>query len=207
MRRGPLSATPYCYLLVELPDVLPLPIEPELEPVLGVVVLGDVVLGDVLDEPLEEPLMPEPVLVPPLELELEPLLKCASHSAREIWPSLLVSTDEKLGCELLLPELELGEVVLDDEPPAAPVDDLLLDDEPADELPVDELPLADGEAEDGLDEEDEESAAAAARERAKSAAAVVTVTVLIIGVVLCGLRMPPIPRKLRAASSLVQRHD
>lgn len=189
-------------MLVELPDVLPLPIEPELEPVLGVVVLGDVVLGDVLDEPLEEPLMPEPVLVPPLELELEPLLKCASHSAREIWPSLLVSTDEKLGCELLLPELELGEVVLDDEPPAAPVDD-----EPVDELPVDELPLADGEDLDGLDEEDEESAAAAARDRAKSAAAVVTVTVLIIGVVLCGLRMPPIPRKLRAASSLVQRHD
>jgi hypothetical protein len=116
-------------LLVELPDVLPLPIEPELEPVLGVVGLaGLVVLGD----------------VPPLELELEPLLKCASHSAREIWPSLLVSTDEKLGWE-------------------------------------DAPPLADGEALDGLlDDEDEESAAAAARDRAKSAAAVVTVTVLIM---------------------------
>jgi hypothetical protein len=141
-------------LLVELP----LPIEPELEPVLGAgeVVLGDVVLGEVVDEPLEEPLMPEPVLVPPLELELEPLLKCASHSVREIWPSLFVSTDEKLGW-LLLPELVLGDVVLD------------------------ELPPADGEADDGLDDEEEESAAAAASDRAKSAAAVVTVTVLIMG--------------------------
>ena len=160
---------PACYLLVELPDVLPLPIEPELEPVLGVVVLGDVVLGEVVDEPLEEPLMPEPVLVPPLELELEPLLKCASHSVREIWPSLFVSTDEKLGCELL-PELVLGDVVLDELPPAAPVDDLL-----------DDESVADGEADDGLDDEEEESAAAAASERAKSAAAVVTVTVLIMG--------------------------
>jgi len=136
-------------LLVELlPDVLPLPIEPELEPIEPdeEPVLGVVVLGEVVDEPL----------VPPL-LELEPdLLKWASHSAREIWPSLLVSTDEKLGCDWL-PELELGEVVLDDVPP-----------------------LADGEAADGLDEDEEESAAAAASERAKSAAAVVTVTVLIM---------------------------
>jgi len=88
---------PACYLLVELPEVLPLPIEPELEPVLGVVVLGDVVLGDVVDEPLQEPLMPEELLVPPLELELEPLLNCASHSAREIWPSPFLSSAEKSG--------------------------------------------------------------------------------------------------------------
>ena len=155
MRRDPLPATPCCYLLVELlPDVLPLPIEPELEPIEPdeEPVLGVVVLGDVVDEPL----------VPPL-LELEPdLLKCASHSEREIWPSLLVSTDEKLGCDWL-PELELGELVLDEDVP----------------------PLADGEAadgldEDGLDEDEEESAATAASERAKSAAAVVTVTVLIM---------------------------
>jgi hypothetical protein len=140
-----------------------------------VVVLGDVVLGEVVDEPLEEPLMPEPVLVPPLELELEPLLKCASHSVREIWPSLFVSTDEKLGW-LLLPELVLGDVVLD------------------------ELPPADGEADDGLDDEEEESAAAAASDRAKSAAAVVTVTVLIMGGPLW-LRKPPTPRKCRAGIS------
>lgn len=162
-------------MLVELP----LPIEPELEPVLGVVVLGDVVLEPV--EPLEEPLPMLPVdepdepvepLVPP-ELELEPdLLKCASHSEREIWPSLLVSTDEKLGVALL-PELELGELVLDELPPAAPVDDLSLD--------------------------VLESAAAAASERAKSAAAVVTVTVLIMEWSF-GLGKPPSTRKLRAVS-------
>ena len=63
------------------PDVLPLPIEP--------------------DEPDEELPLELGLLVLPLELESD-LLKCLSHSAREIWPSLLVSTDEKLGCELLL---------------------------------------------------------------------------------------------------------
>ena len=122
--------------------------------------LGELELGDVE----ELPLMPE--LVPPLE-ELEPdLLKWASHSEREIWPSLLVSTDEKLGVErLLLSEPELGEV-LDDEPPAAPVDD--------------ELPLAEGDEDDGLLDDDEESAATAARDTAKSAAAVVMVTRLSI---------------------------
>ena len=120
--------------------------------------LGEVELGDVE----ELPLVPE--LVPPLE-ELEPdLLKWASHSEREIWPSLLVSTDEKLGV-VLLSELELGEV-LDDEPPAAPVDD--------------ELPVAEGDEDDGLLDDDEESAATAARDTAKSAAAVVMVTRLSI---------------------------
>ena len=60
---------------------------PLLLPVLGAA-------GAVVDE----------LLVPPL-LELDPdLLKCASHSEREIWPSLLVSTAEKFG---VLPELEL----------------------------------------------------------------------------------------------------
>ena len=124
--------------------------------------LGELELGDVEElEPEVLPLMPE--LVPPLE-ELEPdLLKWASHSEREIWPSLLVSTDEKLGV-VLLSELELGEV-LDDEPPAAPVD---------------ELPVAEGDEDDGLLDDDEESAATAARDTAKSAAAVVMVTRLSI---------------------------
>jgi hypothetical protein len=36
-------------------------------------------------------------LVPPLAAPLPDLLKWASHSAREIVPSLLVSTDEKVG--------------------------------------------------------------------------------------------------------------
>jgi len=148
-------------------------------PVLGVE------LGDVVVEPDELPLpvvpdeLPEPIepdeelplldglLVPPLELDAP---KCLSHSAREIWPSLLVSTDEKLGCELL----ELAP----DEPPAA------LDDEPVDELPLadgedDELlPEADGEAE--LPDEALSPAALARDDRAKSAAAVVMVTVLSI---------------------------
>ena len=103
-----------------VPELLPLPIEPE---------LGDlVVLPDVLplpiepDEPDVEPdvpplvLLDEPdgLLVLPL-LELEPdLLKCASHSEREIWPSLFVSTDEKLGVEALLDELDGAAELPDD---------------------------------------------------------------------------------------------
>ena len=91
------------------------------------------------------------------------LLKCASHSEREIVPSLLVSTAEKLG---VLPELELGEL---------------------------ELPLAaDGEAADGLAEDfEDESAATASVDRAKSAAAVVTVTVFSIGMASCGWENNP----------------
>jgi hypothetical protein len=143
-------------------------------PVLGVLgAAGEVV--DELEPPPIEPLeLPPEVLplvpdepVPPLELEEPDLLKWASHSAREIWPSPLVSTDEKLGVEALL-ELELGELEL--VPPAAPVDD----------EPLDELPLA----ADGADAPDLEllasSAALASVARAKSAAAVVTVTVLSI---------------------------
>jgi hypothetical protein len=66
-------------------------------------VLGEVVLGDVVLEPDELPLMPEELLVPPLELEFEPdLLKYASHSERETWPSLFVSAAEKFGVERLL---------------------------------------------------------------------------------------------------------
>lgn len=145
-----------------------LPLEPEpIEPLLGEVVL-----------PEEPPVVPE-LLLPldegeallpledgealPPELELEPDLKCASHSWREIWPSLFLSTEEKLGWELLE----------EAEPPAAPLDEL-----PVDELPVDELPLV-------ADGEDEEAplfapSAMASDDSAKSAAAVVTVTVLSI---------------------------
>ena len=162
-----LRLRPLAYLLVELPE-LP-PIEPE---------LGDLVVLDEPEpiEPVDEPEVPDELLpevlplvpeVLPLELDL---LKCASHSERETWPSLLVSTDEKLGADELPVELELGELVLDD-PPAAPVDD----------LPVDELPLA----ADGDEDEDEplldlSPAATASVERAKSTAAEVTVTDLSI---------------------------
>ena len=186
MRRGPRAH--YCwqsYLLgvVELPvlgaglgdlvvepvepDVLPLPIEPDELPE----------VPELPIEPDEELPLELGLLVLPLELESD-LLKCLSHSAREIWPSLFVSTDEKLGGVLLL-ELALGEP---DEPPAA------LDDEPVDELPLE----AAGAAE--LPDEALLSAlspAARARDdRAKSAAAVVTVTVLIMETPLRGWGSP-----------------
>ena len=169
-------------LPVELPLVPAEPLVPEAgELVLGVPrPPGVLVLGEVLDEPDELPI-PEDELPPLLELEPD-LLKCASHSEREIEPSLLVSTDEKLGVDMLLPEvLELGDVELD-EPPAAPVE----------LLPVDELPLAEGE--DELPELDFlSSAALAASDRAKSAAAVVTVTVFNISALLGVVRKAPYP--------------
>jgi hypothetical protein len=73
----------------------------------GVLVLGELVLGELL---LGELLLE----VPPLEeLELLPdLLKCASHSCREIDPSLFLSTAENVGVELLellAPPEALGE--------------------------------------------------------------------------------------------------
>src|SRR3954468_22527199 len=95
--------------------------------------LGELLLGELLLE------------VPPLE-ELEPLpdlLKCASHSCREIEPSLFLSTDENVGVELLEllapPEAlgeddedeELGELALGED------EELLGEDE--------ELPEEDGE--------------------------------------------------------------
>lgn len=161
---------------------LPLPIEPEElgEPVLGEVELGDVELGEVVDElPDELPLMPcEPLVVLPL-LEEPDLLKCASHSEREIVPSLLVSTDEKLGVVALPELLELGEL---DEPPAALLElGVELPDftEPLAAPPV--CPWLEAEVGDwALPDVDELSAATASPDRTKSAAAVVTVTVLII---------------------------
>ena len=114
-------------LVVLLPGVLLLPLEPmPLE--LGDGVLLPLELGDVVLLPLVAP----PLLLPLVE-ELD--LKCASHSEREICPSLLVSTDEKLGAELL--DAPLLDMPL--EPPLAelpPLDAPPLDmpDDP-DELP------------------------------------------------------------------------
>ena len=149
---------------------------------------GEVVVDEPLEplpiEPLELPLLSDELLsdelVPPLELDL---LKWASHSAREIWPSPLVSTDEKLGVEAL-PELELGSLEL---PPAAAL--------PEDLLGV----VADGDADEPL-EDLALSAATARPDRTKSAAAVVTVTVLSIASLLCGwgshrLRASGMPRR------------
>jgi hypothetical protein len=149
-------------LVVELPELLPLelpePMLPLLEPELGAgvgVVLGEV--GEVVDE------LPE---VPPLAAPEPDLLKWASHSEREIWPSLLLSTAEKFGVELLEPELALP-----DRPPLAPdapdVPELVL-----------LLPDAEGVDEDGEDEDlsllvlDEELCAMATLDSANRAAAV-----------------------------------
>lgn len=139
---------------------------------------------DVLLE-LPLPLMPEdePDVPPDAPVELEPdLLKCASHSAREIWPSLLVSTDVKLGEEALLDELP--EAAGEDElPEAAGEDD---DDDPdapdAPDEPVELLPDADGEEADGDDVEglldEDEDCATANVESANRTAAVVTLRAL-----------------------------
>src|SRR5688500_20088975 len=100
---------------------LELPELPLLEP--APLVLGEVVeLGDVVE------------LLPPLAAPEDDLLKCASHSERDTWPSLLVSTEEKLGLDELLlePDMPLLEPVLL-EPPDAALPDLEVSDEP-DEL-------------------------------------------------------------------------
>jgi len=123
----------YCDFPVELPELepeLPLlepePMPPLLDPLLDGV-LGEVVeLGELV---LLLPLAPVPALEPDL-------LKCASHSARETWPSLFVSTDEKLGAE----ELELLEPP--DRPPLEPPEVALPPD--AALPPEDDEPEADG---------------------------------------------------------------
>jgi hypothetical protein len=145
-------------------------------PVLGAL------LGEVLGELLGELLLEEPVPDEVLELPLIPdevppaapdLSKWASHSAREIWPSLLVSTDEKLGDEALL-----------EEPPAEALPDDMLPDEPLELLSDADGEDTDGEEADGDDEDDDglldddEDCATANVERAKSTAAVVTLRVL-----------------------------
>ena len=175
----------------ELPLELPEPVLPLLEPeplVLGEVgELGDVVeLGDVLG------------LLPPLAAPEPDLLKCASHSARDTWPSLFVSTEEKLGAKELLLEPDvppLGPLVL--EPPEAALPGLEVSDEPDELLPeaagaedepdepdellpdaagedVDDEPLPDAAGED----EDEELCATATLDSANSAAAVAALRTL-----------------------------
>jgi len=101
-------------LLVPEPELeLPMPLLLGEDGLLGDGLLGDgLLLGELL---LGELLLGELLLeVPPLEeLELLPdLLKYASHSCREIDPSLFLSTDENVGVELLellAPPEALGE--------------------------------------------------------------------------------------------------
>jgi hypothetical protein len=114
--------------------------------------LGELLL--LLEEPmplelgvleLELPLVDPPELEPLEELDL---LKYASHSLRDTWPSLFVSTVEKLGAMLLeeapplAPPLDaLPPLDMPDEPdePLEPVA-LGEDDEPEPEAPVDDDP-------------------------------------------------------------------
>ena len=144
-------------LLDPVPELLePLLVpEPELELPMPLL-LGDLVLllGDVLV--LGELVLGELLLdVPPLEeLELLPdLLKCASHSWREIEPSPFVSTEENVGVELLEllappdalgeddEEDELGEAALgEDEELLGEDDELLLGEEELLEAPPEALP-------------------------------------------------------------------
>jgi hypothetical protein len=145
-------------LLPELPVELPLEL------------LGEgVELGDVVE------------LLPPLAAPEPDLLKCASHSERDTWPSLLVSTEEKLGLDELLlePDVPPLEPLLLEPPEAALPEDLDVSDDP-DEL----LPDAAGEDEDELppdaagEDDDEELCATATLDSANSAAAVAALRTL-----------------------------
>jgi hypothetical protein len=114
-------------LVVELPELEPLEPEPMLPlplelpaPVPGEVVPGEVVLGEVGAGAL----VALPLLLPEAPVPALDLLKWESHSEREIWPSLFVSTAEKLGAEALLallPDIpplddeDLSLLVLDEE--------------------------------------------------------------------------------------------
>lgn len=177
--------------MVELPPEPP-PIEPLPEP--GVLVVPEVLPEVPAPEPVELPLPlmpeePDEVVPPEAPPELEPdLLKWASHSWREIWPSPFVSTDEKLG-ELELLELLPEAAGEDDEPEAAGEDDDPdAPDEPEALLeesddPLEVLPDADGEEaagadEDGLLDDEEEDCATANVESANRTAAVVTLRAL-----------------------------
>ena len=127
------------YLLVPDPLLLePVPeLESGLEPMPLELGLGVLLL---LEDPLLDGLLLDGLLeleVPPLELLLPELLlpdllNAASHSWREIEPSLFLSTDENVGVEPLAPldallgEEELGEAEEElDAPPEALPDDLL----------------------------------------------------------------------------------
>jgi hypothetical protein len=92
--------------------------EPELVPVLPEPMLPE----PVLSEPVL-PLAPAPVLgvaasLPVVLLPVAPApapvpdLKCSSHSAREIWPSLFLSTSEKFGVWVFAPAAALPEALV-----------------------------------------------------------------------------------------------
>jgi len=145
---------------------------------LGRLLLDEELDGALVEPALELPLMPDEVL--PEEPELD-LLKYASHSERETWPSLFLSTSEKLGVE-------------------ADASWLLLEVPPADEDGVDEL-VPEDEDEDGLVaeglDEDDEDCATASDDRAKRTAAVMMLRLL-------GMEPPEVSGKKNLRSPTVQ---
>ena len=94
---------------------------PELELPLWPVVLPELLAGGVValdcpevlpEAPLDEGEVVELLpLAPPMLLPCAP--KCASHSERETWPSLFLSTSLKLGAEVEAPAAAEPLVVLD----------------------------------------------------------------------------------------------
>jgi len=169
------------------PEPMPDPLLPELEPPMP---LPGCLAAPLLLPLPDAPLLPEVLpleLVPPLEAAPEPdLLKCASHSAREICPSLFVSTDEKFGVEeleapaLADPPVALGEDELDDPPEALLGEEDELE-APPEALPEDLLSVALGlellePDAPVLEPEEPELCAIAMLASAKSAAAVAVLT-------------------------------
>jgi hypothetical protein len=150
--------------VVELPD----PDEPDDPDELGLVAPLEAPLLGVLGEVVE--LLPEPVVLEPVApLAPDPdLLKWASHSDRDIWPSLFVSTDENVGA--MLEPAPLDDVPA--EPLAPPAAEPL---EP-DDIPDEPLEPLEPDAEGVLLLPEDELCAMATPDRAKRAAAVALVT-------------------------------
>ena len=180
------------YLVVD--DPLP-PVAP---PVLGEVGAGDVVLDEL---PPGEVLELEPVLLLPPAAAPD-LLKWASHSEREICPSLFLSTAVKLGVEALdePPADDMPEEPLELLPVAEGEDDEEPDAPDAPEAPVELLPDADGDDEEGLLGE-EEDCATASDDSAKSTAAAVMLRVLIMNELPYGCDLHPPMRKRHAVGA------
>lgn len=126
---------------------------------LGVLVLGEGVLGEVVLGA---------VVAPPVAPALLPDLKYSSHSERDTWPSLFLSTDENSGAVVAAP---LGMPLA--LPPAEELDGV--SDEPL------ELPVALGELPEAPLDDEPEVCAMETLARAKSAAAVAVPTSFNIG--------------------------
>ena len=161
---------------------------PELELPLWPVVLPELLAGGVValdcpevlpEAPLDEGEVVEPLLplAPPMLLPCA--LKCASHSERETWPSLFLSTSLKLGAEVEAPAAAEPLVVLD-WLVVVPLDD-------APELDLSDCAEVLGVAAEPLDCVPLELCAYAAPDRASSAEAVALTRIFnVMCVLLCG---------------------